>query len=250
MVLINPSSIGLLHGLKEDQRRMVMSSLSNLSKFLGIYSYWKQLIQGNNLKWQRRNSLKAFIRILKAQDSNIMEWLREAYEIARENEKLFLKFCLLTGMRKQESVNSFNLIVKLAREGKLKSYYNADLKALQHFMFEEIFIRRNKNVYISFVHENLINKIANSKPISYNSLRLRLRRRNMKTRISELRDYFGTYLLKHGILREEIDLLQGRVPTSVFIRYYWSPNFKDLKSRVLNALEMMNNEITSQNISI
>ena len=51
----------------------------------------------------------------------------------------------------------------------------------------------------------------------------------MKTKISELRDYFGTYLLKHGILREEIDLLQGRVPTSVFIRYYWSPDFKDLK---------------------
>ena len=146
-------------------------------------------------------------------------------------------------MRKQESVNSFNLIIKLAREGRLDSYYNVDLKALQHFMFEEIFIRRNKNVYISFVHENLISKIANSKPISYNSFRLRLRRRNMKTRISELRDHFGTYLLKKGILQQEIDLLQGRLPASVFVQYYWSPSFKDLRDRTLKAVRELEQEL-------
>jgi len=32
--------------------------------------------------------------------------------------------------------------------------------------------------------------------------------------------------------------------------HYFSPSFEDLKSRVLNALEMMKNEITSHNISI
>lgn len=36
----------------------------------------------------------------------------------------------------------------------------------------------------------------------------------------ELRSYFATYLRQHGILAEYIDLLQGRIPKSVFARHY------------------------------
>ena len=39
-------------------------------------------------------------------------------------------------------------------------------------------------------------------------------------RIRELRSYFATFLRQHGILAEYIDLLQGRIPKSVFARHY------------------------------
>jgi intergrase/recombinase len=59
----------------------------------------------------------------------------------------------------------------------------------------------------------------------------------MKVRINELRDYFGTFLLQHGILEPEINLLQGRIPPSIFIKHYWSPKLSELRDRIFKALE-------------
>jgi intergrase/recombinase len=59
----------------------------------------------------------------------------------------------------------------------------------------------------------------------------------LKVRINELRDYFATFMVKHGLIREEVDLLQGRIPPSLFVRSYWSPSFKELKERVFKGLE-------------
>lgn len=35
-----------------------------------------------------------------------------------------------------------------------------------------------------------------------------------------MRSYYATHLRQHGILAEYIDLLQGRIPKSVFARHY------------------------------
>ena len=43
-------------------------------------------------------------------------------------------------------------------------------------------------------------------------------------------------MVKHGLIREEVDLLQGRIPKNIFVRHYWSPDFKDLRNRVMTAL--------------
>jgi hypothetical protein len=66
-------------------------------------------------------------------ENNILEWTRQ---ISTKKPKLciFLKFTLLTGLRYIEAVNSYNLIIKLKREGKLSEYYNykqGDLGVLQ-----------------------------------------------------------------------------------------------------------------------
>jgi len=37
--------------------------------------------------------------------------------------------------------------------------------------------------------------------------------------------------------REEVDLLQGRVGKSIFVRHYWSPAITELRDRVLKALD-------------
>ncbi|MGE5555251.1 MAG: hypothetical protein ACM3UY_03160 [Methanocella sp.] len=51
-----------------------------------------------------------------------------------------------------------------------------------------------------------------------------------------MRDYFGTYLLQHGLLEQEVNLLQGRLPMSIFVRHYWSPKLSELGDKVLSAL--------------
>jgi hypothetical protein len=60
--------------------------------------------------------------------------------------------------------------------------------------------------YVTITKPKLVNEVANSQPVSYSSIRKRLERKKIKLRFNELRDYFGTYLLNHGILEAEINL--------------------------------------------
>lgn len=75
--------------------------------------------------------------------------------------------------------------------------------------------------------------------MTYAAIIKRLRRKGLRIRINELRDYYATFMVKHGLIREEVDLLQGRIPPSIFIRHYWSPSFKELRDRALKAINML-----------
>jgi intergrase/recombinase len=174
---------------------------------------------------------------MKASDNNILDWYTKAYEVARDNEKLFLQFIKESGIRYEEAYNSFNLIIQLAKEGKQQEYYNRELSCLMHFKYPKLFLRNSKNVYISFVPESLISQIANSTPVTYHKIRKRLSHNHLGVRISELRDYYSTSLLRNGILQQEIDLLQGRIPVSIFVRHYWSPRLSELRDRVFKAVQ-------------
>jgi hypothetical protein len=37
-------------------------------------------------------------------------------------------------------------------------------------------------------------------------------------------------------IKEEVDLLQIRIPPSIYIRNYWSPSFTELRDRTLRAI--------------
>ena len=67
-------------------------------------------------------------------------------------------------------------------------------------------------------------------------VKCRLKRRGIKLRINELRDHFGTTLRQYGITKEEIDLLQVRIPQEIFIRHYWSPRLSELRDRILQGV--------------
>jgi hypothetical protein len=69
------------------------------------------------------------LRIMKKYHSDLIEWYNKVYAVLDENEKLYLKFLLLSGLRKREGIQSFNLIIDLARNGRLADYYNEDLNA-------------------------------------------------------------------------------------------------------------------------
>ena len=143
---------------------------------------------------------------------------------------------MLSGIRTGEAINSFNTLIELNQKEKLNEYYNAELSALEHFKLPDLFLRGKKNVFFTFIRESFLEKIASSKPISYESLRKRIRRNGLNMRLKELRDYYATFMVHNGLIREEVDLLQGRVGKSMFMQHYFSPNIEDLRDRVLNAI--------------
>ena len=193
----------------------------NLAKYLGCYEEFKVKLRNHGVKWVNQDdSFNSFLRIVNNNHSNLGEWYTTAQSILRDNEKLWLKFTLLTGLRKQEAINSFNLIVELSKQNKLSEYYNSELEILEHFKYADLFLRATKKVYISVVSKDLLSEVERSSEVSYSAIRKRLTRNSQNLRFKELRSYFATYLRKHGILAEYIDLLQGRIPKSIFAKHY------------------------------
>jgi hypothetical protein len=70
-----------------------------------------------------------------------------------------VKFACLTGLRPSEAVESARLL-NARSAGTRSSYYNQERQALEHFRFPEIFIRRTKKAYISFVTKEQLSGIG------------------------------------------------------------------------------------------
>jgi intergrase/recombinase len=225
--------------LTDSTKATVVKALIILSKFLGLHQQFKQRLLDYGIKIHRQDSFTSFLRILNTNtnSTDILKWINEVKPILNDSENTFLRFCLYSGLRKSEALLSFNRIIELNNKGLLNEYYDANLNCLKHFVYPKDCIRKTKNCFITFITEDLLKQICNSKPVSYNAMRKKLERKNIKMRINELRDYYGTYLLNHGILEAEINLMQGRIPPSIFIKHYWSPKLSELSNRILSILK-------------
>jgi intergrase/recombinase len=215
-----------------------------LAKFLGTHNDFRKRLKDYGVKLSRPDAFASFMRIYNNHSSDLAKWYIEAMMALRDNEKLWLRFLSQTGMRKEEAIISFNKVMELAKEGRLSDYYNEELSVLEHFRFKELFLRGTKNVYVSIVPKSLVAEVASTQPVSYAVIRKRLKSNNLSCRMNELRDYFGTYMIKHGLIKEEVDLLQGRIPPSIFLRHYWSPSFRELRDRTLEATKQLEKVLT------
>ena len=214
-----------------------MKALSALAKFLGMYEKFKSLIKSYGLKWQSANADDLIIsRLTKAEKSqDVIEWIRRVKEkISRLS--VFLTFILCSGLRYEESIKAFNLIIDLAKEGMLSNYYNAKTESLEHFRFKKLFIRRTKKAFVSFVPRQLIERVSRQENLSQTQINKLIQRRNFKLRFSDVREFYATYMIKY-LKQPEIDFLQGRVSANVFMRNYFNPALiDDLKDRVFKAI--------------
>jgi intergrase/recombinase len=61
-------------------------------------------------------------------------------------------------------------------------------------------------------------------------------RKGINLRMKELRSYYASFMVRHGIISEEVDILQGRVPKSVFARHCLKENPKEFRDRTLKAI--------------
>jgi hypothetical protein len=207
-----------------------------LSKFLGVHQEFKNRLQNYGVKLARPDVFSSFLRIYNNQNSDLLKWYSQAVSVLREHERLLFRFLLLTGVRKEEGITAFNKIIELANQANLAVYYNDDFSVLQHFVFKKLFLRNTKNLYVSIIEKPLVLEIAKSESVTYEQVRKRLVRNGLRLRISELRDYYGSFMVRHNLIKEEVDLLQGRIPPSIFLRHYWSPSFKELRDRTMKAI--------------
>ena len=224
-----------LDAFSKAKKNGVLRALISLSKYLGVYEQFRAKIKNYGVKWEGPNSLQAFLRIAKNKE-DLIPWIKTCMEKLDRNYAAFIKFMLISGLRKGEAIKSWNLIIKLNRKGALKEYYNEDLESLEHFKYESLFIRGSKNVFFSFIPKFFTQEITQCSPVSQSTIRRRINKLGLKLRINELRDYHATFMIHHGLIREEVDLLQGRIGKSIFMRHYFSPAIKNLKERALNAI--------------
>jgi len=190
------------------------------------------------LKWSSQNRDDLIIaRLTKVVNGNeIIGWVREV-KVVYPDYALFMDFMAVTGLRYCEAINSWNLVIQLSKENKLKNYFNEGKEILEHYQFKDIFIRRTKKAFIIFISKDFIDTITKSKSITPNILPRRLKRKEMKQRFSDIREYHASILLKH-LKQPEIDFIHGRVSTNIFMRNYFNPAWiDDLKNRVFIAIQ-------------
>ena len=202
-------------------RNNVINALTALSRFLGTYNSFMAEMKAHGIKRARADPVQAFTRIFNSNaHKGLGEWYKNAMTVLKENERLYLRFMLLSGVRATEGVKAFNLIVEFGAKY-TEGYYDERTGFLEHFKYPKLFLRSSKNVYISAVPKELLDEISNSKGISYNALDKRLERAGLPMRIKQLRSFYATKMREMGLLSEQIDLVQGRVGKSIFLQHYF-----------------------------
>lgn len=203
-------------------------------------------MKNNGLKWESRNGLEAFLSIFNTNIEDIKTWLKTAIPKLPKEYAVVLVFDALSGLRPNESVMSCNLISELAENKKLSQYYNSELSMLQHFKYPKRFLRRSKNAYISFISKELLNLVAETKPkINYSALDTRIGRCGLKVQVNMLRKLHATMLRDHGIPKELVDLIHGRISQSIFVKFYYKPILQQLRDKTLEATKSFEEELFS-----
>lgn len=108
------------------------------------------------------------------------------------------------------------------------------------------YIRNSKKAFISIVDDSIIQIGLEAANCGYNGLRNYLVRRKLGMNMSYCRKIFATYLQTKGIEQETIDLLQGRIPKSVFARHYFRPDFENIQNEIRNSINILRNEIRAR----
>jgi hypothetical protein len=219
-----------------------MKALSTLSKFSGRHDLWKQIIKKYNLLWSTGdNSLSIFNKIVNETSySEMLKWIKGVIsEISEPQANLFI-FNTLTGLRPIEVSACIGLV-----HSNLENYWNRTKGTLEHYKFPNEFIRRTKKAFISVADKSLI-ELAKNCPVnvSYNSLKLMLKRKGLDMNMYYCRKVFATYLRNEGVESEIIDLLQGRISSSVFVRHYYRPDsskFEEMRQKLTKLHDLLVN---------
>jgi hypothetical protein len=225
------------------KRRHIMEALVCLSKYQGTYNTWKEIKEKYQLKWTSPDSLEVFQSIFNNEKnySAMLSWLKNAIaQIPTPCAKILI-YNTLTGLRPAEACQSIALIQR-----DLQDYLKHDKMILEHYRYPEIYIRNSKKAFISIVDDSIIKIGLEAANCGYNALRNYLVRRKLGMNMSYCRKIFATYLRTKGVEQETIDLLQGRIPKSVFARHYFRPDFENVQNEIRRSLTALQNDIGAQ----
>ena len=229
-----------LNNVSEGKQKLILKSLSALSKFLGLYEEFKRLMNGYGLTWASGKAEDLLISRMNKISTvgDVVNWIKMV-EAKNPSLKPLINFMLISGLRFEEALRSYNLIIELSNEKELDKYYERENELLKHYHFKKYFIRRTKKAFISFVPKNIIAEILGSQKLTKSMVYCKLRRQGFNLRFSDIREYYATFMTK-VLNPAEIDFLQGRVSTSVFMKNYFNPALiKDLRHRVFQGVNEM-----------
>jgi len=236
-----------IQALPKSQSSNVVKSLAALAKFTGRYREFQQLREDYAVGWGGRSKTDVFIdRMTSTENSEeIWSWIRQVKEARPELADL-MDLMTVSGLRFVEGVSSFNLIAELTRTGKLildrdgnnyrGGYYNRELSSLEHFWFRDLFLRKTKKAFVSFVPQTLLDQIGKAEKLNTDQVQHLVRRQDLKSRFSDIREAHATFMTKY-LKTPEIDFLHGRVTSSVFMANYFNPSLiGDLKARAFQGI--------------
>ena len=233
----NPSELSTYPSSK---RRHIMRALAAYSKFTGQYNRWQIIRKEYQFKWSATDSLAGFHNILK-QDGDFTKMIEWVTTTMKSNPRFanILMYNVLVGLRPQEAIDSFNLLLSDKRE----DYLSKDEKLLEHFKFPDIFLRRTKKAFVSIASRELVSLVEDQKPLTYDTIKKAITRREQTGfKMSFCRKIFATFLRNEGVEPELIDLLQGRIPDSVFVRHYYRPamsKFDEIRNKIYELNKMI-----------
>ena len=236
-------NLSLIETIPSTIRNNALKALVALSKFKGEYSEFHNRVKAHGIKWTSPDALTCFSKVFNNNHDSLMQWYKDFSKMLKPNEQLWVKYLALSGLRRQESVMSFNKIVELDRAGNLSEYVN-DLGIVEHFRDKQ-FLRGTKNAFITIIPSTLLDEIKKSESVGWNTLRKRMDRKHQKYRFKELRSFYSSFMAKNGLISEEVDLLQGRVSKSVFARHYLKENVEEFKGRVLEGSSKLETLLSS-----
>ena len=123
------------------------------------------MIKAYDLKWTVNNDDVIIARLIKYSGGNgsanvadLFNWVKTVKQEIPDFVP-FMDFAVATGLRLSEVIASYRLIVELSEQGRLSEYYNAERTVLEHFRFKELFIRRTKKAFMSFVSNELVESV-------------------------------------------------------------------------------------------
>src|SRR3954470_6563341 len=99
-----------------------MKALASLSKFLGKYDLWLDIVKKYHLKWAESNkSVKVFKSIFDSESNGesidkMIDWIKEVSKIQSSEYKNVLLFNTLTGLRPDETQKVIYLIKTREKE--------------------------------------------------------------------------------------------------------------------------------------
>jgi len=236
-VLFNKNAAPLFQ-ISESKRVDVMKAISLLSKFLGRYNEWMELKNTHGLKWVSTNNY--FPLITHKPFSKLIEEARQLIHALSARFIHEVQFMALSGLRVEESLNA----IKHYKTEK-ESYLNIELKILEHFRYPQTFFRKSKKAFITVLDDGMIEALESSRAITYNMIKSYLFRKKMKISLNVFRKIYATYLRQKGVEVEIIDLLQGRIPNSIFLKHYYRPELKTIVEKVQALLPELRNMLFS-----
>ena len=241
--ILETGDAGEILAFSNTKRRHVMEALVCLSKYQGTYNTWKEIKEKYQLKWTSPDSLEVFQSIFNNEKnySSMLTWLKNAIAQIPKPYANILIYNTLTGLRPAEACQSIALI-----QTDLQNYLEQGKMVLEHYRYPEIYIRNSKKAFISIVDDTIIKIGLEAANCGYNALRNYLFRRKLGMNMSYCRKIFATHLRTKGVEQETIDLLQGRIPKSVFARHYFRPDFENVQDKIRKSLSILQNEIGAQ----